>query len=171
MRLLVKQGAKLTPSAQATLEASILAGPPRNMYRDDLDTNRWVALVDHSVWLRLSKLRNSGAERGSGASERITELSAANPDWHLDSHERDEFSHWMSGTGDPDYEDDREVDIAPRKRAEGEIRFRDNFRRHQRGFRRTRFGRIVLAHPCGPAIAQFRFRPMERARNPYVSHR
>src|SRR5690606_37505952 len=30
----------------------------------------------------------------------------------------DEFSHWMSGTGDPDYEDSRDVDSAPRKRQE-----------------------------------------------------
>ncbi len=34
----------------------------------------------------------------------------------LANNERDEFSHWMSGTGDPDYEESRDVDIAPRKR-------------------------------------------------------
>jgi hypothetical protein len=32
--------------------------------------------------------------------------------------ESDEFSHWMTGTGDPDYEESRDIDIAPRKRRE-----------------------------------------------------
>ena len=40
------------------------------------------------------------------------------PQWQLATNERDESSHWMSGTGDPDYEDRRDVDIAPRKRKE-----------------------------------------------------
>src|SRR5262249_37756731 len=31
---------------------------------------------------------------------------------------RDEFSFWVSGTGDPDFEASRDVDIAPRKRSD-----------------------------------------------------
>jgi hypothetical protein len=118
MRLLVQQGTKLSPSARATLETAILAGPPRHMYRDDLDPESWQSLMDRSVWLHLAKLREGGGQLGDAASRRIDNLSAANPEWRLDSHERDEFSHWMSGTGDPDYEDSRDVDIAPRKRAD-----------------------------------------------------
>jgi hypothetical protein len=48
----------------------------------------------------------------------LAELSNAYPQWQLAANERDEFSHWMSGTGDPDYEASRGVDIAPRKRRE-----------------------------------------------------
>jgi hypothetical protein len=118
MRLLVQQGAKLSPSSRAQLEAAILAGPPRHMYRDDLEPEHWQSLVDHSVWLHLVKLRDGGGQIGDAASRRIDNLSAANPDWRLASHEQEEFSHWMSGTGDPDYEDSREVDIAPRRRAD-----------------------------------------------------
>jgi hypothetical protein len=117
MRLLVQQAAKLSPSARVTLETAILAGPPRHMYRDDLEPERWQSLVDHSVWLLLAKLREGGGRLGDAASLRIDSLSAANPKWRLASNEREEFSHWMSGTGDPDYEDSRDVDIAPRKRA------------------------------------------------------
>jgi hypothetical protein len=118
MRLLVQQGAHLSPSARATLETAILAGPPRRMYRDELESERWQPLVDRSVWLHLAKLREGGGELGAAASRHLNILSAANPEWQLESHEQDEFSHWMSGTGDPDYEDSRDVDIAPRKRAE-----------------------------------------------------
>ncbi len=118
MRLLVLQGASLTPDALTKLEAAILTGPPRRMYRDDLEQERWQAIVDHSVWLRLAKLEQGGSPLGEAALTRFNELTKAHPEWKLSKHERDEFSHWMSGTGDPDFEESREVDIAPRKRKE-----------------------------------------------------
>ena len=118
MRLLVLQGASLTPDTRTKMEAAILAGPPRHMYRDDLEPERWQSIVDHSVWLRLAKLREGGSSLGEAALARFNELSKAHPDWILASHERDEFPHWMSGTGDPDFEESRQVDIAPRKRRE-----------------------------------------------------
>src|SRR5215211_831019 len=114
MRLLVQQAAKLSPSARRTLETAILAGPPR----DDLEPKDWESLLDHSVWLRLAKLREGGGQLGDAASERIDNLSRAHPEWRLAGNEQDEFFYWMSGTGDPDYEESREVDIAPRKRAD-----------------------------------------------------
>ena len=46
MRLLVLQGAQLTPEAGRKLEAAILAGPPRAMYRDDIEPERWQDFVD-----------------------------------------------------------------------------------------------------------------------------
>jgi len=118
MRLLVLQAANLSNVARAKLEAAILAGPPRAMYRDDIEPERWQSLVDHSVWLHLAKLQDGGGNLGDDALRRFRELSAANPEWKLASNERDEFSHWMSGTGDPDYEESRKIDIAPRKRRE-----------------------------------------------------
>lgn len=118
MRLLVQQGAKLSPSVRAKLETAILAGPPRHMYRDDIEPERWKSLVDDSILLHLAKLREGGSPLGADASRCIDKLSEKNPEWQLASNEQDEFSHWMSGTGDPDYEASRDVDIAPRKRAD-----------------------------------------------------
>lgn len=117
-RLLVLQGQHLAGVAQQSLEAAILAGPPREMYRDDLEAERWQDLVARSVWLHLAKLNTSGLVLGASAATRLAEISTAYPQWQLSTNERDEFSHWMSGTGDPDYEDSRDVDIAPRKRQE-----------------------------------------------------
>lgn len=117
-RLLVLQGRQLAGAGQERLESAILAGPPRGMYREDLELGRWQDLVAHSVWLHLMKLRESGHVLGDNAAAKLVELSRANPDWKLAANERDEFSHWMSGTGDPDFEESREVDIAPRKRRE-----------------------------------------------------
>lgn len=117
-RLLVLQGQHLAGVAQQSLEGAILAGPPREMYRDDLEAERWQDLVTRSVWLHLAKLNTSGLVLGASAATRLAEISTAYPQWQLAANERDEFSHWMSGTGDPDYEDSRDVDIAPRKRQE-----------------------------------------------------
>lgn len=117
-RLLVLQGSQLAGTAQERLEAAIVAGPPRKMYRENLEPNQWQDLVAHSVWLHLAKLKASGLVLGPPAAARLAELSNANPQWQLAANERDEFSFWMSGTGDPDYEESRDVDIAPRKRSE-----------------------------------------------------
>ncbi|MBL8510926.1 MAG: hypothetical protein JNM52_04700, partial [Betaproteobacteria bacterium] len=115
-RLLVLQGRHLAGAEQQNLEAAILAGPPREMYRDGLEPDQWQDLVDRAVWLRLAKLNESGLALGAPAMARLVEISTAYPQWQLAANERDEFSLWMSGTGDPDYEVSRDVDIAPRKR-------------------------------------------------------
>lgn len=118
LRLLVLQGSHLSSEARGRLEASILAGPPREMYRNDIEPEVWQDLVDRSVWLRLAKLKSSGADLGKAAAQRLDAFSLANPGWKLADNERDEFSHWMSGTGDPDVGNIRKVDHAPRKRDE-----------------------------------------------------
>lgn len=117
-RLLVLQGQHLSGVAQQNLEATILAGPPRKMYRDDLEEDRWQDLVARTIWLHLAKLETSGLILGATAEACFVEISTSHPEWQLATNESDEFSHWMSGTGDPDYEDSRDVDIAPRKRSE-----------------------------------------------------
>jgi hypothetical protein len=88
------------------------------MYRGDIKPEHFQDLVDHSIWLCLAKLKLSDSELGEAATERLLALSATNPKWQLANNERDEFSVWMSGTGDADFEESREVDIAPRKRSE-----------------------------------------------------
>lgn len=116
MRLLILQGVNLSLTARTKLEEAILAGPPRDMYKDDLDPKEWQLIAEHSIWLRLAKLREGAGELANTATQRFNELSTANPEWKLASDERDEFSYWMSVTGDPDYEFKREIDITPRKR-------------------------------------------------------
>lgn len=116
-RLLVLQGRHLTGTEQQRLETAILAGPPRKMYRDDLKDDRWQDMVARSVWLHLAKLNTSGIVLGASAAARLAEISSAYPELQVATNESDEFSHWMSGMDDPDYEDSREIDIAPRKRS------------------------------------------------------
>ncbi|MBF0154819.1 MAG: SIR2 family protein [Magnetococcales bacterium] len=117
-RLLVLQGHQLTGITQERLESAILTGPPRGMYRNDLDPQERLKLVDHATWLHLSKLKASGLVLGVNATARLEKLSTTYPVLRLSTNESDEFSQWMSGTGDPDDEASRKIDIAPRKRKE-----------------------------------------------------
>lgn len=117
-RLLVLQGRNLAQPEQTKLEGAILAGPPREMCRVDLEPNEWEHTRDHSVWLLLAKLKVAGIKLGDAAAARFDELSGAYPMWHLATNESDEFPIWFSGTGDPDFEERRVIDEAPRKRRE-----------------------------------------------------
>lgn len=118
LRLLVLRGGDLTETAQESLEKVISAGPPRRMYRDDLEAERWDYLKDRAVWLRLAKLRSSGILLGTDAARCLEELSRTHSEWKLAPNERDEFSIWSSGTGDPDYDDRKQINIAPSNRRE-----------------------------------------------------
>lgn len=119
LRLLVRQGRYLLPEARGLFEASILRGPPRELYPNDIEPDVWQNLVDRSVWLHLAKLMSSGADLSETAAQALGALESANPDWHLADDERDEFSHWVSGTGLPDVGNlYRRISRSPRKRDE-----------------------------------------------------
>lgn len=115
LRLLVLRGSDMGKRELGRLELAVLQGPPRDMYVEDITPDRWQDIVTRAVWLRLAKLRHSGATLSPLSQLRFDEISNAHPSWKLAVNERDEFSSWMSGTGDPDFEDQREVEVAPLK--------------------------------------------------------
>jgi SIR2-like domain len=115
MRILVLQGQSLTSAELNRLEAAILAGPPREMFQENLEPERWQELQNHSIWLRLAKLKSGGCVIGNDAAQKLTDLSAAYPNWQLAANERDEFLGWTSGSGDPDFEERHPIVRVPRK--------------------------------------------------------
>lgn len=138
-RLLATQGKYLSAPTSSVLEAVMLLGPPRAMYPADLEQLRWEYVVDRAIWLRLSKWLASRGTLGGDVADRLTALTKAYPDWQLDADERDEFSHWMSGTGDPGFEKEGVYEDAPRQRlaliewlktpvSAGHVRREDNWR-------------------------------------------
>ncbi len=118
LALLRLQGILLSTTELARLEEGILAGPPRSMFSDSTDAAEWQDIVHRYTWLRLTKLSATCVQLGQAASEVQANLSIANPDWRLSQDERDEFSTWSSGTGDPDYERETIVEQTPVKAAE-----------------------------------------------------
>ncbi len=85
------------------------------MYKENIEDERWSQIVDRNVWLRLVKLREGGIALTGDADQRLLNLEADNPQWGLSDNEREEFSHWMSGTGDPDYKFERQLERAPQE--------------------------------------------------------
>lgn len=117
-RLLVLQGTHLKGKTQNKLETAILTGPPRNMFKEDIEPQLWQDLVARATWLRLTKLSDSGLILGNVANKELLKISIKYPKWKLAANGSDEFSHWMSGTGDPDYEAQKSVHIVPTTRRE-----------------------------------------------------
>lgn len=151
-RLLVLQGRHLAGAAQERLEAAILAGPPQEMLMGQPEPKWWAQHVLSSIWLRLAKLNTSGLVLGESAAARLAEISTAYPQWQLATNERDEFSNWMSGTGDPDYEESRDVDIAPRKR-QALVQWLSKPQPEQRPFYEDTWRDACLKHPLNCLFA------------------
>ncbi|MBB6157615.1 hypothetical protein HDC30_004866 [Pseudomonas sp. JAI115] len=118
LRLFVLRGMQLKQSEQKLLENMILSGPPRKMFRSDLSDASWKEVFNEFVRLYLCKIAESGLMLTRSANKYLDNLSDFDKNWKPEPHERDEFSHWMSGTGDPDYVLTKKIDIAPIKRSE-----------------------------------------------------
>lgn len=115
-RLLSSKARSLHGCLHERLEAAILAEPSKAIFSEDIDNECWQKEKTHLVWLRLAKLQKFGFTLSKTAATRLEEISNANSQWKLASNESDEFSHWMSGTGDPDFDANQVVITAPRNR-------------------------------------------------------
>lgn len=111
MRLLVVLGPKLEEELVGKLERAILAGPPRAMFKDDIEPEQWTRVVDRNVWLRLAKLKDAGTNLSEHGESRLNSLTAQYPQWKLSADQSDEFPFWM-GSGD----DWRQFVVTPRRR-------------------------------------------------------
>lgn len=94
MRLLVSLAPRLDAAMQVELEQAVLAGPPRDLYHADIESDAWSNIVDHGVWLRLAKMAQAGAALSEAGQSRLDALSAQYP-WQLATDESDEFPIWM----------------------------------------------------------------------------
>lgn len=100
MRLLVTLAPHLDETTLRELEQAVLTGPPRDMFRDDIEAERWARIVEREIWLRLARMAGAGATLSADGNERLQWLSAQYPEWELTEDQRDEFPYWMeSGWG------------------------------------------------------------------------
>lgn len=116
MRLLTSLATKLDKTQLKHIEQAILRGPPRKMYVDDIDSERWEYIVQHGIWLRLEKLKVAGGDLSKQSLVKLNAYKKHNPSWLIASDERDEFPMWMeSGWGD---DLDNKALVSPRQRKE-----------------------------------------------------
>ncbi|MDE0040040.1 MAG: SIR2 family protein [Gammaproteobacteria bacterium] len=93
-RLLVALAPSLDEEQHQRVEEAIAEGPPRRMYVEDLDPDRWAEIVDDSVWQHLARMA-SGRELGETGRRKASEIAQRHPDWRLVVAERREFSTWI----------------------------------------------------------------------------
>ncbi|MCL1060340.1 SIR2 family protein [Shewanella gelidimarina] len=119
MRLFTLQGKSLSLKQLSRIEKLILDGPPRSMFNDDLEHEKWLSLKDGMIWIRLAKLRINGMSLGKKAERVFTQISSQQPHLSISKNEREEFLSWHSSSSDPDFEEiDLGFEVAPRKRKE-----------------------------------------------------
>ena len=99
MRLLVVLAPALDAESRGRLERAILAGPPRSMYKIDIEPEDWSRLVASQVWLRLAKMNYAGAALGADARSKLMELSTQHREWQVEPDESHEFPVWTGGGG------------------------------------------------------------------------
>lgn len=95
MRLLVDLAPKITYSEMFELEQAILIGPPREMFREDLEDEEWKSIMNRMIWLRLTKFKAVGGEWDELANTKLDKLNQEYPSWKLAEDERDEFPFWI----------------------------------------------------------------------------
>jgi hypothetical protein len=123
LRLLVTLAPNLGPEQHNRLFEAILAGPPRDMFGDDIEPELFQRITDRETWLRLSKCKGAGTLLPPEVAVRLEALSSQHPDWRLAEDESDEFPFWM-GAGEG--EEWRTIQATPKHRRELEIWLRDN---------------------------------------------
>ena len=115
-RLLVSLAPRLKKPEQKKLEQSILLGPPRKLFREDLSDTEWEDISNHASWLRLAKLQSEGMKLEL-SEQKFQELSTKYSKWKLsepkidaakrngsdndeftdDESEKEEFPYWSGG--------------------------------------------------------------------------
>ena len=100
MRLLVVLTLGLDAESRGRLERAVLAGPPRSIYRNDIEPKDWLRIVEKEVWLRLTKMGAGGEVLKTDARAKLDALSLRHPEWTLEADERNEFPVWTGGGGE-----------------------------------------------------------------------
>ena len=117
LRLLVSMAPKLDDSEMVELEQAILRGPPREMFKEEIEQERWVRIVNREIWLRLAKIQAAGAVLGQVAKTKLDDLAQQYPKWQLASDEHDEFPFWM-GNDEGGFPAPPDFELAPQSRQE-----------------------------------------------------
>ncbi|WP_199221450.1 anti-phage defense-associated sirtuin Dsr1 [Desulfonatronum sp. SC1] len=116
MRLLVALAPQLDEVMLRALEQAVLDGPPHDMFKDNIEPERWTRIVDRTIWLRLAKIVEAGAVLGIVAKDRLDRLSAQYPEWQLAVDQSDEFPYWMESGWVGDRDPWRDFVSIPRSR-------------------------------------------------------
>ncbi|MEO8325289.1 MAG: SIR2 family protein [Nitrospirota bacterium] len=99
-QLLLRLSRDLDPIQKDRLFSRVMDGPPREMYREELEDGEWSEYRDEDVWIRLKTISRDGGTLTPDAMIQLTELETKYPQWQLQPGDRHQFSSWSeSGWG------------------------------------------------------------------------
>ena len=96
IRLICGLAARLDDNDADYLTGLVLQGPPRDMYKAELDSSQWERIKERTIWLRLAKFEKCGGHLNEQAQSVYDATSTAHPEFALDPDERDEFPSYIS---------------------------------------------------------------------------
>jgi hypothetical protein len=81
------------------LSKLLVEGPPRDMYVDDLDKERWIRIRERSKWKRIVRIREISEESlTEQMDETLHEIEEQFPDWKFTDTDRERFSVWSESS-------------------------------------------------------------------------
>ena len=105
LELLTNLLPRLAPDELLSVEALLLAGPPRSMFRAEIARQDWQRTVDRMVHLRLSIWVGAIGTLSPTSNARLAQIVERNPTWSTAAEEQDRFPVFMrsgfGGLGDP----------------------------------------------------------------------
>ena len=99
IRLLVAVAPDLDEADGLRLQNAVLAGPDREMFREDAEAEQVDRAIEREIWLRLIRLRDSGARLSHAATSRLADIEQRYPQWLPEAGDRDDFAFWMGDGG------------------------------------------------------------------------
>jgi hypothetical protein len=100
LELLTSLLPRLTANEVQMIEARVIAGPPRSMFKADVVPQDWTRIVDRMVYLRLSTWIAATGSLPPESAARLAEIQGRNPTWSTVADERQKFPYFMtSGFG------------------------------------------------------------------------
>lgn len=105
IRILVDVAPRTSQPLSSRLQTILLQGPPPEKYRPDIEPDRLRRLIDHAIWLRLSKMTSVAQFVLPAVAVFLASMRERYPDTWWSNDDRDEFSFWL-GTGNVDDDDD-----------------------------------------------------------------
>ena len=101
LELLTSLLPRLTAEEVLKLQAHIVMGPPRAMFKADVPAQDWARTVDRMVYLRLSTWIAASGSLPPASAARLAEIQERNPTWSTAAEERQKFPVFMtSGFGE-----------------------------------------------------------------------
>jgi hypothetical protein len=102
MRLVLTRWMEFDEPDRMNIEARLCAGIPRELLRDDIADEHWLAIRDSTIYRRLARFSASGLSLSQDGVALLADLADRHPQWQPSPGDRDDFHSWHESRSGPD---------------------------------------------------------------------